>query len=256
MWLQKYLEQPDLEIQSLNRRSYYQQFKFGPSTRYLSELIIDVPIYVVDTEGKKDILYVKTYVLNAESPFLCGNNTLFSWGAKIDIKNNILETALDGYHRSFNMIKTNGGHNAVVLNIKDTNDEVVHYLQKSSDTDDLITGFKGIKKVHEVTNHKSESNLIHAYRNANLISPTLVKTIKDVVRRCKVCAKMKKSMPKPKLALPKAQDFNQIVTLDLKEMNGKYILWMICSFTRFMLGKVIPNKKADTIVEALTVVGK
>ena len=35
-------------------------------------------------------------------------------------------------------------------------------------------------------------------------------------------------------------------------MNDKYILWMICSFTRFMLGKVIPNKKADTIVDALT----
>ena len=51
------------------------------------------------------MFFMSDYVLNADSPFLCGNNTLFSWGAKIDIKNNILETALDGYQRNYNIIK-------------------------------------------------------------------------------------------------------------------------------------------------------
>ena len=59
LWIEKYLEQQDLELQNLKGRSCYQQFKFGPSTKYLSELIVDVPIYVIDTEGKKDVLYVR-----------------------------------------------------------------------------------------------------------------------------------------------------------------------------------------------------
>ena len=40
--------------------------------------------------------------------------------------------------------------------------------------------------------------------------------------------------------------------LDLKEFGSKYVLWMIDSFTRFMQGKVIPNKKVYTIITALT----
>ena len=60
-----------------------------------------------------------------------------------------------------------------------------------------------------------------------------------------------KSVSKPKVTLPKSTDFNQVVTMDLKQMGNKYILWMICSFTKFMLGKLIPNKKADTILEAM-----
>ena len=36
------------------------------------------------------------------------------------------------------------------------------------------------------------------------------------------------------------------------EFGSKYILWMIDLFTRFIQGKVILNKKADTIITAIT----
>ena len=39
--------------------------------------------------------------------------------------------------------------------------------------------------------------------------------------------------------------------MDLKEFGSKYVLWMVDSFTRFIQGKLIPNKKADTVIEAL-----
>ena len=108
-----------------------------------------------------------------------------------------------------------------------------------------------MKKVHEVHGHKSEVNLIHAYKVANLLTPKLKSTIKRVVDDCKICQKFRKSVPRPKTSLPKSTDFNQIVTLDLKEIQGKYILWMVCSFTRFMQGVLLPNKKAETIVKGL-----
>ena len=54
------------------------------------------------------------------------------------------------------------------------------------------------------------------------------------------------------MALPKSRSLNEVVTLDLKEFGTKHILWMIDSFTRFIQGKLIPNKKADRIIQALT----
>ena len=60
-------------------------------------------------------------------------------------------------------------------------------------------------------------------------------------------------MTKPRITLPRVTGFNEVVTLDLKEFGSKYVLWMICSFSRFMQGKLINNEKADTVIEALNV---
>jgi len=43
-----------------------------------------------------------------------------------------------------------------------------------------------IKRVHEVTNNKSAAQLIISYRNAGLMEPETVKTIKQVVQNCKI----------------------------------------------------------------------
>ena len=56
---------------------------------------------------------------------------------------------------------------------------------------------------------------------------------------------------RPRVTLPKSASFNEVVTLDLKEFGLKYVLWMIDSFTRFMQGKMLSNKKADMIITAL-----
>ena len=70
----------------------------------------------------------------------------------------------------------------------------------------------------------------------------------------KVCQRFKKSQIKPRVDLPKVTDFNQLVTLDLKELNGKKVLWAIDSFMRFIQGIVLKDKKAETVLDARCVV--
>jgi transposase InsO family protein len=53
------------------------------------------------------------------------------------------------------------------------------------------------------------------------------------------------------VALPKVADFSEIITLDLKQFGEIYVLWMICSFTRFCQGVVLKDKTALSIVEAI-----
>ena len=40
--------------------------------------------------------------------------------------------------------------------------------------------------------------------------------------------------------------------MDLKSFRSRYVLWIIDSFNRFVEGKVILNKRADTLVSAVT----
>ena len=52
--------------------------------------------------------------------------------------------------------------------------------------------------------------------------------------------------------MPKTKSFNEIITLDIKDFDNKYILWMIDSFTQFIQEKLLSNKKEDTIIQAIT----
>ena len=53
------------------------------------------------------------------------------------------------------------------------------------------------------------------------------------------------------MAIPRATDFNSIVSFDLKSIGNKYILWMICTFTKFIKATVVNNKNPGTIIKAL-----
>merc|ERR1712121_623897 len=79
----------------------------------------------------------------------------------------------------------------------------------------------------------------------------MVKTIKQVVKDCKICQKFGRLIVRPKVALPRGTSFNEIVTLDLKQFGSKYVLWCIDAFTRFVQGKLLNNKKSETIVNAV-----
>ncbi len=247
-WIKQYLEDHGVELKDLKSFECHQTFKFGPSRQYVSSTMVDLPVIVRRLDGKEDVLQVFTYLIDADVPFLCGKRELKDrWKSKIDTENNILETKIDGQRKEFRMIGTGGNHVALEIEKGNLKEEQIFFTEENED----MNTFKAIKKVHEVTNHKSAEQLLKHYKRADLIGPDTVKTIKRVVRDCKICQKFGKSMVKPKIALPNASSFNEVVTLDLKQFGNKHVLWCIDSFTRFIQGKLLRNKKAETILNAI-----
>ena len=53
------------------------------------------------------------------------------------------------------------------------------------------------------------------------------------------------------MAISRATDFNSVVAVDLKMMEDKYILWMVCGFTKFIRGRVINDKSPKSIIKAI-----
>ena len=90
-WMTQYLEEFDLKIKDMKSVSCNQSFVFGPSKRYISKFLIELPILVTRMDGKEDVLIVQTYLVDAEVPCLCGKQTLEKWNFKIDGQENILE---------------------------------------------------------------------------------------------------------------------------------------------------------------------
>ena len=126
-------------------------------------------------------------------------------------------------------------------------EEAVFRVTEEKEADTL----SGIKKIHTVLNHKQKKQMYRAYENAGKMNKEVRRMIDAVVDRCEVCKKNSKSKSKPSVAIPKATDFNAIVSIDLKSIGDKYILWMVCAFTKFVKGAVLSNKRPETIMKAL-----
>ena len=180
-------------------------------------------------------------------PFLLGLNTLRQWRALIDMETE--KMIFRTFDLTVKMLRNDGGHLTIPLVKMDewTTSNTVLYMSSEND----ICSYEKIKKVHINTNHKSEVNMLHAYKQANLLNDDIRKSIKKVCENCFVCQKFQKSQSRPKVALPKVTDFNQIVTLDLKQFGEKYVLWAVDSFTRFIQGAVLKNKQAETVAESI-----
>ena len=217
-WMNQYLKDHNLKVEDLKGYNCHQIFKFGPSKQYISKRMVDLPIIVRTLDGKEDVLQVFTYLVDADIPFLCGKSELKDkWKSKIDTENNVFETKLHGRRRDFRIVGTSGNHVALELEKVDLKEEQILFTTEDEDVND----YKAIRKVHEVNNHKSADQLIIHYRRVNLIGPETTKLIKQVVKDCKICQKFSKSLAKPKIALPIASSFNEIVTLDLKQFGDK-----------------------------------
>ena len=65
--------------------------------------MVEIPVIVRRMDGKEDVLRVFTYLVDADVLFLCGKRTMVEkWNLKIDTKNMVLETEINGKRRILN----------------------------------------------------------------------------------------------------------------------------------------------------------
>ena len=237
-YLDEYLKLQNLSKTDLEIVPYKQKFWSGPSHVNISKEKARIPIAVQSSDGISR-QYSESYVIQADVPFLLGLNTLKQWRALIDMETE--KMIFRTFDVTVKMLRNDGGHLTIPLVKMDewTTSNTVLYMSSEND----ICSYEKIKKVHINTNRKSEVNMLHAYKQANLFNDDIRKSIKKVCENCFVCQKFQKSQSRPKVALPKVTDFNQVVTLDLKQFGEKYVLWAVDSFTRFIQDAVLKMSK-------------
>ena len=91
-------------------------------------------------------------------------------------------------------------------------------MEVLEDKAEELCSFKAVRQVHEVNRYKQKDQLLACYRNAGWLSPELFDTITRVIQDCKICQKFSKWVMRLKIALPKSRLFNEVVTLDIKEI--------------------------------------
>ena len=108
-----------------------------------------------------------------------------------------------------------------------------------------------VKKVHKYFGHRSGRRIWELFAKADKLRGKK-QAVLDLISSCKICSELRKAPPRPKVGLPVANDFNEIVGIDLKVLDkgkGHYILWIMDIFSKLIKGRFIKNKEPATIIE-------
>ena len=107
-------------------------------------------------------------------------------------------------------------------------------------------------KLHRQFAHAPAYKLQSMLRNAGFTKKEFMKALEIVCSNCEVCQRYAKPKPRPVVGLPRGTVFNDCVAMDLKTVQGQpTFIHMIDCATRFSVAKIIPNKKKETVVDAV-----
>ena len=76
LWMTQYLKELDLTIKEMKSTKCSQPFRFGPSKRYFSKMLVELPVLVKRLDSRVDILIIQTYLVDAKVSFLCRKRNL------------------------------------------------------------------------------------------------------------------------------------------------------------------------------------
>ena len=104
-------------------------------------------------------------------------------------------------------------------------------------------------KLHRRFAHASSNQLIRLLNNANIKNKVIFDELKNVKKICEFCTKHKRASPLPSVSIPLAYSFNEMVSMDLKQINNKWVLHCIDYVTRFSAAHPIKDKSHEEIIE-------
>ena len=223
-------------------------FKFGGGERRKSLGKVVFPCHLGGMNIK-----IRTEVVEAELPLLLGNSML----KKVDAVLYIAREKALIMGKETKMRETQSGHFSIQLELpkKDvkfhTVDDCLISSVPSVENKELTR--ENIEKLHHYFGHRSRQ-LTQLIKNSNKYSDVVQDHLDQVESKCKSCKLHQRAKPKPKVALPRATKFNEVVSLDLKDFKSgkyKYILYAVDLFSRFTVGSLIVDKNPSTVGKVL-----
>ena len=231
-------------------------YQFGGGEKRRSVMRIGLPALVGDQS-----VTIFTEIVDADIPMLIGANSLRKAKAKLNFEDNMADIA----GSLVPMKMTKSGHFCIELfspyiathmdDVKEREEMVMSVLVASTENTKALT-VNELKKLHHLFGHTSVDRLVKLLKESGLTRDILVADLKKVKETCEACQRCEKSKPKPKMAINRAEKFNQVVTMDLKtydleSKDRKYILYLVDMFSRLTAAKFISSKDPCKIIEVI-----
>ena len=243
-WIEEYLSllsasEREAVLRSAKSSSSLYRFGDGKETRSKQELCIPMMICGEITEIAVD-------VVDNDIPLLISRPTMTELGMILDTGKHTVQV----HGRTYNLEFNSSGHYTIPVSAWTNEDcNVVFHLENLASSTLQEKQRKAVK-LHRQFAHASKERLLKLLRNGGCEDKEFLKAVEKCCEDCEFCGKYRRPKPRPVVALPKADKFNQVVAMDLKEVTkGKlWILHIVDSATRYTAAALIHSKKKEVIV--------
>lgn len=249
-WYQVLLDSmTDDEKKEIRLTDEIRSFKFGDGKAVTSSCKKSVPVTICGVPILLDM-----HVIENDIPLLLSRSTMRKMGMVIDNS----KDKIYAFGGEENLLSTGSGHILIPIGrcpesikpteteyLKRTNEQFPVFLTQDSSPKEIA------KHLHRYFAHPSTRQLKRVLDNADWQNKEeIVKALVETEKQCDFCIKHKtKEAPHRNVAMPLGERFNDVVAMDLKQLaNGRLILHMIDTVTRFSSAAPIVSKKADHIL--------
>ena len=171
-------------------------------------------------------------------------------GMKIDFS----DDSVSLHKKKIKLTCTKSGHYCILINVVNLEENsssniILHTLElvNRSTSERMVKA----KKLHRQFYHASKEKLRKLLINTKCDDKEFSQCVEKCCNECQLCQQYKKAPLRPAVGFPLADDFNQIVCMDLKEYvhNVKLILHLLDSATRYSSACIIESKHKNVIVK-------
>lgn len=217
-------------------------FRFGNQGEMSSIGFYRLPVKIGGENYK-----IEVDIIDSDIPLLLSKNEMRRLGIGIDMKRDRV-TIND---KPLVVNTTSAGHYIIDLLDKGAVYDMHQVLMIDIKRADAKEQKKVLEKLHAQFGHKSKQSFVNLLKAADKWDESYSKIIDKIIDGCEGCVLRRKTPDRPVVAMNMANDFNQVLSVDLKVWGDRYILYMIDVFTRFTVGEVIKNKQPETIVNVI-----
>ena len=245
-WVEEFLtmlsqEERERVEKSAKKSTTMYRFGDGKETKSMKELTI--PMFVC---GKKILMTVE--VVDSNIPLLLGRPTMTKLGMILDTVNHSVR--IDD--KTFKLGISSSGH--YILPVSEFTYEKTEFVLNMENLSSYSKAVKKekAKKLHRQFAHASKERLFRLLKDGGCQDSEFFKILEKCCKNCKFCQKYRHAKPRPIVGFPKGDRFNQVVSMDLKEIGkGSWILHLVDNATRYTAATLINSKKKEVIVKKI-----
>ena len=221
------------------------EFTFGNNESLKSGKAYKIPVIIADSMHE-----IVVDVISSDIPLLLSKAHM----KKIGIALNMSDDTATANGKPLKVNTTSAGHFIVNL-LGDTDNDDSIFLAEVMNIDLIEESdknvYKLLSKLHKQIGHRPRKVFIEFLKSADQFKDSFIPIIDKIIDGCEGCLLRRRSPDRPAVALNPAKDFNDIIAMDLKIWEGKYILYLVDSFTRYTQATIIPSKEPQEVIKAI-----
>ena len=243
-WLNKFMGDSDYCEGELPMEESNKMFRFGNGKSFKSKGKVDIPANLGSHKVK-----INADVVDLDIPLLMSRNTMKKAGTKLDFVNDRVNMLGEDIDLNF----TSSGHYIIQLNkvLQDKNKSAVDEVFLSTENLPDVEKQRIALKLHKQFAHANCEKIINLLKDAGNNDTVLFKCVREVGETCEICMKHKPKKSHSVVGFSLAKDFNEVVSMDLKFIEGVPCLHLVDNATRLSSGAVLRSKHPKEVVEKL-----